>query len=145
MTMLTRWEPFRQMDRLQRDLDVLWAGTLGRRGDSDATDFAVPCDVSEDAERFLVTMDAPGLDREALDVRVEDDRLTLRGKREIARDDKRPFHLTERRGGAFLRAFTLPTSVDAEKVSAEYREGVLVVSLPKRAEARPRRIEVKVK
>jgi len=142
--MLTRWDPFTR-DRLQRDLDLCWAGTLGHRGDTEATELALPCDVSEDAERFVVTMDAPGLDREAIDVRVEDDRLTLRGKRAIARDDKRPLHLSERRGGTFLRAFTLPTSVDAEKVSAEYREGVLVVSLPKRAEARPRQIEVKVK
>ena len=142
---LVRWDPFRDMDRLQRHLDVLWGSALGR-GDLATGDFAPPCDIQEEAERFVVTIDAPGLLREAIDVRVEDDRLTVRGKREVARDEKRgPFHVVERRGGTFARAFSLPAGVDADKVTAEYREGVLTVSLPKRAELRPRQIEVKVK
>ena len=146
MTMLTRWDPFRDIDHLHVDLDTLWGGVLGRGDNRTARDFAPPCDIQEESERFVVTFDAPGLDREAIDVRVEDDRLTVRGKREVARDEKRgPFHLLERRGGTFARALSLPAGVDADKVTAEYREGVLTVSLPKRAKLRPRQIEVKVK
>jgi HSP20 family protein len=145
MTMLTRWDPFREMDRLRRDMDVLWGGVLGR-GDYATAEFAAPCDIQEEAERFVVTLDVPGLSREALDVRVENQLLTVRGSREVQRDEKRgPLHLTERQSGSFTRSFTLPSSVDGEKVAAEYKEGVLTVWLPKRAEARPRQIEVKVK
>jgi HSP20 family protein len=145
MTMLTRWDPFRDIDRLHRDLDALWGGVLGR-GDVPSRDFSPPCDIQEESERFVVTFDVPGLERDAIDVRVENDRLTVRGKREVARDEKRgPFHMTERTSGSFVRAFSLPAGVDADKVTAEYREGVLSVSLPKRAELKPRQIEVKVK
>ena len=69
MTMLTRWDPFREMNRLQRDLDLLWGGGLGKLGDT-TTRLAPPCDIQEEPERFVVTMDVPGLEREALDVRV---------------------------------------------------------------------------
>jgi len=144
MTMLTRWDPFREMNRLQRDLAVLWGGSYGRP-DGASGRIAPPCDVQEQDERFVVTMDAPGLDRPAIDVRVEGELLTVRGTRTLARDEKLgAFHLAERSGGSFTRSFTLPATVDAEKVVAEYREGVLTVMLPKRAEARPRQIEVTV-
>ncbi|MBI3071857.1 MAG: Hsp20/alpha crystallin family protein [Deltaproteobacteria bacterium] len=143
MTLLTRWEPFREWDRLQDEMNCLFNFAVGRRGD--AYGLTPACDVHEDPEKFTVNLDIPGVDKKDIAVRVENDVLSIRAKRSLSRHEKREGYLAlERAEGTYARSLALPNGVDAERVAAEYKNGVLVVTLPKRPEARPKQIDVKV-
>jgi len=153
MAGLTRWDPFSDIARLHeqvnRIFDERWNGWdrwLARaNGPTPLADFSPPVDVYEDAEGITLTAEIPGVAPEDVEVKVEDDTLTISGKRSLEREDKRDnYHRIERRYGTFLRSFTLPPSVDAERIRAENRHGVLSVFLPRKEEARPRKITVKV-
>ncbi len=143
MTLLTRWEPLRDWDRLQDEMSHLFNFSVGRRGETYGLTPA--CDVHEDPEKFTVNLDVPGVDKKDIEVRVENDVLTIRAKRSLSRQEKKDGYLAlERAEGTYARSLSLPHIVDAERVSAEYKNGVLAITLPKRAEARPKQIEVKV-
>ena len=145
--MLARWDPFSDLSRLTGDLNRLFEDTWRtprRDGELAASAWTPPVDIHEDAESVVVSAELPGVRREDVDVRVENGVLTVRGERKLEHDDKRDnYYRVERSYGAFVRAFSLPTSVDPDKVQAEIREGVLHVKLPKRASAQPKRIEVR--
>lgn len=105
----------------------------------------VPADVHESADAYRVAMDLPGLDREDIEVKLEGETLTVRAERKAeSRHESETFLRSERSHGILHRSFLLPSSVDAGKVAATYRNGVLEVTLPKREEARPKAIAVKV-
>jgi HSP20 family protein len=102
-----------------------------------------PISVSEDAESVYVRAELPGIDAEHLDIEMENDTLTIAGERKpTAAGETGSYHRREREWGAFRRSFSLPIRVDADKVKARYLDGVLTVSLPKAAEARPKQIAV---
>jgi HSP20 family protein len=102
-------------------------------------------DISEDANEYLVKAELPELKKEEVKVSVENGELTISGERKSEKEEKgKKFHRIERSYGSFLRSFTLPESVNAEKVSAEFKDGVLSVHLPKDERAKPKSIEVKV-
>jgi HSP20 family protein len=115
-----------------------------RRWDSEETCRWCPAvDVSEDEKEILVQVDLPGVDPKDVDIQVKENVLTLRGERRGEKQEEgRNFHRVERSFGAFTRSFIVPTTVDGDKVSADYREGVLRVHLPKREEAQPRKVEI---
>lgn len=131
--------PFeRAVDRLFRDIAM---PALELK----SVPLAAAADVVETREAIVVRMDLPGFDPKALDVKVEKDLLTIRGeRREEERKEGETYHRAELRYGSFARSFALPVAVDGQKAQARYENGVLEVRLPKREEAKPRSIEVKV-
>ena len=142
--MLVRWTPFTEMDRLSHAMNRLFDPEVSSaRGAQVAWTPAV--DVTEDKEKIVLVADLPGLQEKDVDIQIEKDVLTLRGERTIERNaDHEQYRRYERAAGAFVRAFTLPPTIDAERVAAQLKDGVLVLTLPKKPEAQPRKISVKV-
>jgi HSP20 family protein len=147
--MMIRWTPFNELARLQGDLNRLFDGNFAparKTGEDLARQIWHPTvDVVEDADKILVTADLPGVAQEQLEIQVEKDVLTLKGERKVDRNGSREhFRRYERAGGSFERSFTLPPTVDAEKIAASLKDGVLYLTLPKRPEEKPRSIKVSV-
>ena len=108
--------------------------------------WAPACDIYETDKEIVVKAEIPGLKKEDVKVSIENNVLTLRGERRLEEEVKREnFHRVERTYGEFLRSFTLPAFIDATKILAEFKDGLLMVALPKREEAKAKQIEVKVK
>lgn len=102
-------------------------------------------DIYEDEHNVTVKMEVPGIEQKDIDVRLENNTLTVRGERKFEKDEKEEnFHRIERRYGSFYRAFTLPNTLDPEKVSADYENGVLKVRIARKAEAKPKQIKVAI-
>jgi len=103
-------------------------------------------DIFETENELVLKADLPEVKAEEIEVRVEDSTLTIKGERKFERDETtRGYHRIERSYGAFERSFTVPTSVDPEKVAAEYKNGVLTVKLPKKEAAKPRQVKIEAK
>ena len=148
MTVLTRWEPFRELqDRIDR-MSRLFRESYRPEGPEEAlttTSFAPPVDIYEDEHNITLKMEVPGIDEEDIDVRIENNTLTIRGERRFEKEEKEEnFRRVERQYGSFTRSFTLPSSVETENIQASYDKGVLEIRLTKKAEARPKQIKVKV-
>ena len=137
---ITRFDPFRDLSRFFGDV-YLRDEELTSRGN-----WVPPVDIYETAAHDLVIKaELPDVNREDVEVTVENNTLTLKGTKSLPTDvEEEQFRRVERRYGAFARSFTLPNTVDASKVSADYKNGVLTVKLPYREEARPRTINVEV-
>ena len=150
MTMITRWDPFRELnsitDRMNRLFQDAWGNTGRTSEEGLATmNFVPPVDVYEDEHNVTIKMEVPGIDQKDIDIRLENNTLVVRGERKFEQDEKEEnFHRIERRYGSFYRAFTLPNTVDTENVNANYENGVLKIQLAKRAEAKPKQIKVNV-
>ena len=147
MTVLTRFEPFREFSTLQDRLNRLFRESH-REGQDESlttTSFAPAVDVYEDEHNVTLKIEVPGIDEKDIDVRLENNTLTVHGDRKFEKDEKEEnFRRVERQYGSFTRSFTLPTTVDAEKVEANYDKGILKISLAKKAEAKPKQIKVNV-
>jgi len=145
MTVLTRWDPFRQLTRLQEDMNRSFGDDrmLFRAGES--VGWTPACDIYEDGEEIVVRAELAGVDPKDVDVRFENGVLTLKGERKLQKEEKREnYHRIELSYGTFTRAFSLPASIDGEKIRADSRNGVLHIFLPKKPEAKPKSIQVKV-
>ena len=119
----------------------------GAEGSADVTaaSFTPAVDVYEDEHKLVLSIEAPGVKQEDLDVQVEKNALTVRGERKFEKDQKEQnFHRIERRYGSFYRSFSLPATVDTENIHASYDAGVLRLELVKKAEAKPRQIKVNI-
>ena len=148
---IVRWEPFRDMvtlqDRMNRIFDEAFRAN---RGAGTEEDYALAAwtpavDIYEQEGNIVLKAELPGVDPKDVDVRVENNVLTLRGERKVDSDVKKEgSHRVERSYGTFGRSFTLPTVVDTEKIKAEYKDGVLRVTLPKREEAKAKQIAISV-
>ena len=144
---MTRFDPFREFATLQDRMNRLFGDVYLRDEDvSRQGSWAPPVDIYETSGRDLVIKaELPDMSREDIEVTVENNTLTLRGEKKPPVDiEQEQFRRVERHYGPFSRSFTLPNTVDASKVSAEYRNGLLTVKLPFRDEARPRTISVEV-
>src|SRR5713101_1977781 len=148
MTLITRYDPFREFVTLQDRMNRLFRDPRGPEGHDESlttTAFAPPVDVYEDEHKVTLKIEVPGIDEKDIDVRIENNTLTVHGERKIEQEEKEEnYRRVERQYGSFTRTFTLPTTVDAEKVSATYDKGVLKIALPKKAEAKPKQIKVNV-
>jgi HSP20 family protein len=148
MTVLTRWEPFREFSTLQDRMNRLFRESYSGEGRDEAlttSSFAPPVDVYEDEHQVSLKIEVPGIDEKDIDVRVENNTLTVHGERKIEKEEKEEnYRRVERQYGSFTRTFTLPQTVDTENVSATYEKGVLKITLPKKAEAKPKQIKVNV-
>jgi HSP20 family protein len=150
-SMLTRWDPFRELSALQERMNRLfqesWGTPLTRRGEESLGmgTFIPPVDVYEDEHNITLKMEVPGIDQKDIDVRLENNVLTIHGERKLEKEEKQEnFQRVERSYGTFNRSFTLPTTVDTDNVSADYENGVLKIRLAKKAEAKPKQIKVNV-
>ena len=149
---LTKWDPFETLTSLQSDLDqVIGKNILSvprqlRKAAGSSTDWLPSVDIDEDKESYNFHVEIPGMEKEGIQVFVSDDRiLNIKGerKREVERKEKN-YHRVEREYGSFARSFTLPDNADAEKIAAEYKNGVLAVRVAKKEAAKPKSVEVKV-
>ncbi len=148
MTVLTRFEPFRELSTLQDRMNRLFRASFddaGRDESLTTSSFAPAVDVYEDEHKVTLKIEVPGIDEKDIDVRVENNTLTVHGERKIEKEEKEEnYRRVERQYGAFTRTFTLPTTVDTDNVAATYDKGVLKINLPKKAEAKPKQIKVNV-
>jgi HSP20 family protein len=147
MTVLTRWEPFREFVTLQDRMNRLFRESYpeGREEALTTSTFAPPVDVYEDEHSITLKIEVPGIEEKDIDVRLENNTLTVHGERKFEKEEKEEnYRRVERQYGSFTRTFTLPNTVDAENVTANYDKGVLKVQLAKKSEAKPKQIKVNV-
>ena len=149
MTLLTRWDPLRDLATMQNRINRFVRESYSPEGPEEAltttTNFAPPVDIYEDEHNITLKMEVPGIDEKDIDVRIENTTLTVHGERKFEKEEKEEnFRRVERQYGSFTRSFTLPSSVDPGQVSAHYDRGVLKISLAKKAEAKPKQIKVNV-
>jgi len=148
MTTLNRWEPFRATSfTLHDQLNRLFSDLLDRSTprESNLTTWAPAADIYETEHALVVKVDLPDVDPKELDIRVENNVLTIRGERKFENKVNDSNYLrVERSYGSFARSFALANTVNAEGIKADYQQGVLVVTVPKREEAKPKQIKVNV-
>jgi len=148
---IIRWEPFRDLVSLQERMNRIFDDAFRGASRGSEEDWALggswapAVDIYEQGHDIVLKAELPGVDPKDVDVRVENNVLTLRGERKLDNEVKREnYHRVERSYGAFTRSFTMPNMVDTEKIKAEYKDGVLRVSLPKKDEAKPKQISINV-
>jgi HSP20 family protein len=147
MTVLTRWEPFREFVTLQDRMNRLFRESFpeGRDEALTTSTFAPPVDVYEDEQNITLKIEVPGIDEKDIDVRLENNTLTVHGERKFEKEEKEEnYRRVERQYGSFTRTFSLPNTVDSENVVANYDKGVLKIQLAKKSEAKPKQIKVNV-
>jgi len=150
MNALARWDPFKEMEDLQSRFSRLFGLTPARTENGGqelmtVMEWAPSVDITEDDKEYVVKADLPEVKKEDVKVTVENGVLTLTGDRKFEKEEKdKKYHRIERSYGNFLRSFTLPDAADGAKVSAEFKDGVLKVHLPKSEKAKPKAVEVKV-
>jgi HSP20 family protein len=148
MTVLTRWDPFRELSALQNRMSRLFEEQQYGSGHEEsltAGAFVPPVDIYEDEHSIQLKLEVPGIEQKNLDVKVENNVLSVSGERKFDKEEKEEnFRRVERRYGSFTRSFTLPNTVNPEDVSADYNDGVLKIRLGKRAEAKPKQIKVSI-
>lgn len=145
MPILTRWDPFREVQALQNRMNRLFEEQYGNQEQLTTGAFVPPVDIYEDQQGIQLKLEVPGIDEKDLEIKVENNVLTVSGERKFEKEQKEEnFHRIERRYGSFTRSFTLPSTVDTEKISAEYNAGVLNIHLAKREEAKPKQIKVSI-
>ena len=146
MTVLTRWDPFREFTTLQGRMNRLFHDSFGGSEDALTTStFAPPVDVYEDEHQVTLKIEVPGIDENDIDVRVENNTLTVHGERKFEKEEKEEnYRRVERQYGSFTRSFTLPNTVDTDSVQANYDKGLLKIQLAKKAEAKPKQIKINV-
>lgn len=149
MTTIVRWDPYREMQAFQDRVGRVFNDflTRGSRGEEDniSGSWFPAVDVRESADALELQAELPGIDPKDVQISVEDGVLSIRGSRNFEKaTEGETYHRVERSYGAFERTFTLPSNVDTAKIKAIYRLGVLNLTLPKREEAKPRSISIKV-
>jgi HSP20 family protein len=144
MTMLATWHPFRELARVQEEMNRAFGDErLFRAGES--VGWTPACDIYEDGEEIVVRAELAGVEPKDVDIRYENGVLTLKGQRKLEMEENREnYHRVELSYGTFTRGFSLPASIDAEKIRAESKHGVLLIHMPKKSEAKPKSIQVKV-
>ena len=146
MSTIARLEPFRGLSTLQDQFNRLFNESFRNHPEESAlTTWAPAVDIYETPNELVVKADLPDVNEKDIDVRVENNLLTIRGERKFEKSiSEENFLRVERTYGSFSRSFSLPNTVNAESIGAEYKNGVLTVTLPKREESKPRQVKVTV-
>ena len=150
MHLITRWDPFREMDNLQRRVNSIFGlaaqrAANGKEENGPVAQWLPPVDITEDDREYLIKAELPEVRKEDVKVTVESGVLTISGERKFVKDEKGVrHHRIERAYGTFARSFDLPEDADDSKVAAEFKDGVLAVHLTKTEKALPKSVEVKV-
>ena len=146
---IVRWEPFQNVMAGQRDLDQVFKDAFRPfygDGELSTRTWAPPVDIFENADNIVLKAELPGVDPKDVEIRVEDNTLYLKGERKFEKEvNEENYHRVERSYGAFARSFSLPNSIAADKVVADYKDGLLTLTMPKREEAKPKTIKIEIK
>jgi HSP20 family protein len=144
-----RWnDPFRELAALQDRMNRAFESTLGRAGRSEEEQlftgtWAPPVDIYETKDRMVLKAELPGFDEKQIQLRFEDGVLSIEGERKFEKEHAdENYHRVERSYGKFVRSFSIPATVDNERISASFHNGVLTVELPKREETKPKQIKI---
>lgn len=140
---IVRWRPRREIFAMQDEINRMFSNFFGGPSDDDGIALVPPTDIVEDNDEFVVSVELPGMKKNDIKLTVKDDTLTISGSknRESESKDDR-FHRVERSFGSFCRTLSLPSRVNSTNISAEFKDGVLSVKLPKVEEARPKEISI---
>ncbi|MBI4167205.1 MAG: Hsp20/alpha crystallin family protein [Acidobacteria bacterium] len=145
---IVRWEPFSNVLTAQREFDRLFKEAFSPfSGESELSTrtWAPPVDIYETENDIVLKAELPGVDPKDVEVKVEDNTLYLKGERKFEKEvANENYHRVERSYGSFARSFSLPNSISTEKVKAEFKDGLLTLTLPKREEAKPRTVKIDV-
>lgn len=145
---LTSWNPIRELDEVQNRLSSFFNRFPNRPGNGKEftlANFSPDVDIIEDEKEYLVKADLPEMKKEEVKVMVENGVLSIAGERKTEKEEKnKTFHRIERSFGSFERTFTMPEDADASKLTAEFKDGVLRVHMPKNPAAQPKKIAVKI-
>jgi HSP20 family protein len=147
---LTRWNPWKELEEVEKRLSTIFGrparGTNGEGKEAiSVTEWSPLVDITEDEKEYLVKAEIPEMKKEDIKINVDDDVLTVSGDRKYEKEEKgKKFHRVERAYGCFMRSFALPENADGSKISAEYKDGVLKVHLPKSEQAKKKTVEVKI-
>ena len=147
--MSQQWNPLQDLMVLQDRMNRLFEDATQRRSQAETSsgdeferaDWTPASDIYETDSGYVIAMDLPGIDREALEIDIDDNRLTIKGTRSISELKQ---HRSERPRGRFLRTFSVPGAVDQGKIKAEFKDGVLLITLPKRSEQKIKKIDIKI-
>lgn len=146
---MTRWNPFKELEEIEKRLSTYWSRPAGRTESGKeamtVAEWSPLVDITEDEKEYVIKAELPDVKKEDIKLTVEDSVMSISGERKYEKEEKgKKYHRVERVYGSFLRSFTLPDAADGSKVSADYKDGVLSVRLPKSEKAKPKSIEVKV-
>ena len=139
-------DPFRELMEMQRNLSRFFGRGEGESEAAAIGNWTPAVDIYEDESQYLLKVELPEVEKEDVKVGLENNVLSITGTRKFEHEDKRDnYHRVERAYGQFMRSFTLPNNVNPEGINAEYKNGILRLSIPKREEAKPKQIEVSIK
>lgn len=146
---MTRWNPWKEIEEMEKRLSTVFGRSPVLAGDRKESitvaEWSPLVDIAEDEKEYLVKAEIPEMKKEDIKINIHDDVLTISGERKYEKEEKgKKYHRVERSYGSFMRSFTLPEDADGSKVTAEYKDGLLKVHLPKSEKAKPKSIEVKI-
>ena len=150
MSSITRWDPFRELDDLQNRISTLFGrAPVRKEGEKQealrVAEWAPLVDITEDEKEYTIKAELPDLKKDDVKISVQNDVLAITGERKYEKEEKnKKYHRVERAYGSFSRSFTVPEDADADRVSAEFKDGLLQVHLPKSEKVKPKTVEVKV-
>jgi HSP20 family protein len=147
MSAITHWGPFRNLTTFQDQMNRLFEGSLSqaRTEQSDLATWSPAVDIFEAENELVAKVDLPGVDEKDIDIRLENNTLTIRGERKFEKSVNEDHYLrVERAYGSFTRTFSLPNTINSEGINANYSNGVLTLHLPKREESKPKQVKVNV-
>ncbi len=143
---IIRWDPFRDFVTLRDRMNRLFDETVTRRGEESdlmSTAWAPSVDIYETENELVMNAEIPGIEENDVEVKIEDNSLTIQGERKMEKETKEEnYHRVERSYGGFYRTFSLPHYIDQEKIKAEHNNGVLKIRLPKKPELKPRNVKI---
>ena len=143
---IIRWAPVRDMVTLREKMNRMFEDAFAGKGedkDMAPSSWAPAVDIYETENEIVMTAEIPGIDEKDIEIKIEDNTLTLRGERKFSKETKEEnYHRLERSYGTFYRAFTLPNSVDPDNIQAEHENGILRVTMPKKQELKPRTVKI---
>lgn len=141
------WRPFRELDRIRREMDRLWDSFFERRPArvEEVSEWFPSLDVSETDTDYIVKVEVPGIDPKDINISLMNNLLTIKGEKKQEKEEKdENYHLIERSYGSFTRSIRLPSQVQSDKINATYKNGVLKITLPKTEEAKKKEIKIQV-
>lgn len=142
---MQKWEPIRDLWDLSDDLNKFFFGFGHQKGEEETAMWAPTMDIYEDKEAIKVYVDLPGMQKKDVAISIEENVLTVKGERKFEEEDKKKnYYRIERSYGTFRRSFALPNNVDTGKISANMKDGILTIYVPKKEESKPKEIEINV-
>ena len=143
---IIRWDPFRDMVTLREKMNRLFEDAVTHRGEEReliSSAWAPAVDIYEDENQLVLSAEVPGLEEKDVEIKIEDSTLIIQGERKMQKETKEEnYHRIERAYGSFYRSFSLPNYIDQEKIHAENENGVLKITMPKKAELKPRKVKI---